>query len=352
MSKKQLGEGHFCRVFEGTLNGTTIAAKYIKVLSDVPDDDPDIEEERIRSKQLAQHQKKLLQYIEEIELTLQVPAHDNIITTFGFCANPFILLQEKAMTSLKKYIEDTVAQDRTVSLFWLVRCVLMICQGMQHLHQQGIVHRDLALRNTLMMSDGTVKIGDFGLSKTISDLNESTTREIKREENETEEPATEKQGNYAYIGEEYLAVRWMAPEVLQSYMKHQWRKGIYSQEADVWSFGVVIYEVFSGDTPYREWRHLEDVRKLVCKAVDPMRLEDRDGPCPYTLYQLQQKCFSSSEKRPSFAKMTGEILDILDKTESNEKQVQIGKFYAPSELGEDPREDDNAEWESEEEAQD
>ena len=37
MSKKQLGEGHFCRVFEGTLNGTTIAAKYIKVLSDVPD---------------------------------------------------------------------------------------------------------------------------------------------------------------------------------------------------------------------------------------------------------------------------------------------------------------------------
>ena len=351
MSKKQLGEGHFCRVFEGTLNGTTIAAKYIKVLSDLPDGVPDIEEKRTRSKQLTQYQKKLLQYIEEIELTLQVPAHDNIITTFGFCANPFILLQEKAMTSLKKYIEDIVAQDRTVSLVWLVGCVLMICQGMQHLHQQGIVHRDLALRNTLLMADGTVKIGDFGLSKTISDLNASTARETKREEKQPEEEgATEKQGNYAYIGEEYLAVRWMAPEVLQSYTKHEGRKGIYSQEADVWSFGVVIYEVFSGDTPYREWRHVEDVRRLVCKAVDPMRLEDRDGPCPYTLYQLQQQCFSSREKRPSFAQMTGEILDILDKTESNEKQVQIGKFYAPSELGEDPREDDNAEWESEEEA--
>ena len=43
MSKKQLGEGFFCRVFEGTLNGTTIAAKYIKVLSDVPDDAADVE---------------------------------------------------------------------------------------------------------------------------------------------------------------------------------------------------------------------------------------------------------------------------------------------------------------------
>ena len=142
------------------------------------------------------------------------------------------------------------------------------------------------------------------------------------------------------------AVKWYRQAAAQG------RKIMYSQEADVWSFGVVIYELFSGDTPYREWRDLEDVKKLVCKAVDPMRLEDRDGPCPYTLYQLQQQCFSSSEKRPSFAQMTGEILDILDKTESNEKQVKIGKFYVPSELGEDPREDDNAEWESKEEAQD
>ena len=77
-----------------------------------------------------------------------------------------------------------------------------------------------------------------------------------------------------------------------------------------------------------------------------MRLEDRDGPCPYALYQVQQQCFLSREKRPSFAQMTGEIVEILDKTQ--EKQVQIGKFYEASELGEDPREDD-AEWESEEE---
>ena len=332
MSKKQLGEGHFCRVFEGTLNGTTIAAKYIKVLSDVPDDAADVRGRRERSQQLAQYQKKLLQYIEEIELSLQVPAHANIITTFGFCANPFILLQEKAMTSLQKHIEDVVTQDRSVSLVWLVECVWMICQGMQHLHQQGIVHRDLALRNTLMMADGTVKIGDFGLSKHIQSQQQEHNRDQDHWQGHNNS-STVKAEEYVYEGGTALAVRWTAPEVLLN------PTAAYSKEADVWSSGVVMYELFSGaDMPYSDKGILE-VRKRVCsKGDDALRLA-KPREMPSRVRRLQEQCYEAKENRPTFGEMGTELRDIVEETE--DKQVSLKERLTQHEEMQDIQMEDN-----------
>ena len=244
-----------------------------------------------------------------------MPAHANIITTFGFCANPFILLQEKAMTSLQKHIEDVVTQDRSVSLVWLVECVWMICQGMQHLHQQGIVHRDLALRNILMMADGTVKIGDFGLSKHIQSQQQEHNRNQDHCQGNNNTTTVKAEEEYVYEGGTALAVRWTAPEVLLN------STAAYRKEADVWSFGVVMYELFSGaDKPYSDKGILE-VRKGVCsKGEEALRLA-KPREMPSRVRGLQEHCFAAKENRPTFGEMGTELHKILEETE--DKQVSL-----------------------------
>ena len=75
MSKTELGEGNFCRVFLASVDGQSVAAKFIKVLSDEPAAANDENEPHLREEYMNQYRRELLQYVEEIELTLQVAAH-------------------------------------------------------------------------------------------------------------------------------------------------------------------------------------------------------------------------------------------------------------------------------------
>ena len=92
---------------------------------------------------------------------------------------------------------------------------------MEHLHKQGIIHCDLALRNILMMSDGTVKIGDFGLAKHITSQQQQAQMQNEpsdqvnnnKQANKTTGANTDA-SNYVYEEGEALPIRWMAPEVL------------------------------------------------------------------------------------------------------------------------------------------
>ena len=92
---------------------------------------------------------------------------------------------------------------------------------MEFLEQNKIVHGDLATRNILLANDGTVaKVSDFGLSRSLY----SSVEELEN----------------ASSG---LPVRWMAPEVLT--------KRLVTNKSDIWSFGVLMWEIFSlGAVPY------------------------------------------------------------------------------------------------------
>jgi serine/threonine protein kinase len=95
-----------------------------------------------------------------------------------------------------------------------------IASGMYHLHQHNIVHRDLAARNILIGSDCHLKISDFGMSRILMQSQEGKTN--------------------ANIG----PVCWMAPEAI-AYKN-------YSKSSDVWSFGIVVYEIVSQKEPHSD----------------------------------------------------------------------------------------------------
>lgn len=89
-----------------------------------------------------------------------------------------------------------------------------------------------------------------------------------------------------------VPVRWLAPETLL--------KGLYSSKSDVWSFGVVMFEVFSGEYPYGDIKVLKEVRRKVAlenlRLIPPSDMADED-------MKVMMMCFEPVEKRASFVQI-------------------------------------------------
>lgn len=110
-----------------------------------------------------------------------------------------------------------------------------IAQGVQFLHMQFLLHRDIACRNCLVGADHVVKIGDFGLTRAMS-------------KNDSE-------GYYHFTRIGQLPVRWMSPEALQF--------GIFSYQSDIWSYGITLFELVTfGVFPYDDAGDVEITERV------------------------------------------------------------------------------------------
>ena len=113
---------------------------------------------------------------------------------------------------------------------------------------------------------------------------------------------------------EHLPIRWMAPELL---LNRQQLKLRYSKEGDVWSFGVVVWEIFTGAAlPYSKL----PTEVIVKQVVGGLRLE-KPWQCPTDVWQIAQRCFAKEEERPSFEETEKEIEQIDQKTMDVEIQL-------------------------------
>ncbi|XP_072048334.1 fibroblast growth factor receptor 3-like [Amphiura filiformis] len=154
-----------------------------------------------------------------------------------------------------------------------------VANGMAFLARQEVIHRDLAARNVLIDANLTCKVSDFGLACHVTDLEMA-----KRFHHETP-----------------LPVRWMAPEALL--------RGIYSQMSDVWSFGVVMWEIASrGEKPYPGISakdvviFLKDGNKMV-----PPR------SCEQKICNIMNSCWEETpDQRPKFEDLVEKFDNILD----------------------------------------
>ncbi|XP_030755261.1 vascular endothelial growth factor receptor 1 isoform X3 [Sitophilus oryzae] len=156
-----------------------------------------------------------------------------------------------------------------------------IARGMEYLASRKVMHGDLAARNILLADNNIVKICDFGLAKTMY-----------------------KDNNYKKKGNSPLPLKWMAIESI--------RDRVFSTQSDVWSFGVVLWELFSlARTPYPG---MEADERLYHKLVEGYRMEP-PMYAPREMYSMMEDCWQSKPlARPTFTALTERIGYLLEES--------------------------------------
>ncbi|XP_075877235.1 ephrin type-A receptor 4-A-like [Nelusetta ayraudi] len=211
--------------------------------------------------------------------------HPNIIRLEGVvtrCKPLMIITEYMENGSLDAFLRKHDGQFTVIQLVGMLRG---IASGMRYLSDMSYVHRDLAARNILVNSNLVCKVSDFGLSRVLEDDPEAayTTREGT--------------GTYLSPGGK-IPIRWTAPEAI-AYRK-------FTTASDVWSYGIVMWEVVSyGERPYWDMNNQD-----VIKAIEEGYRLPAPMDCPVVLHQLMLDCWERERaERPTF----GQILNMLDK---------------------------------------
>jgi len=177
--------------------------------------------------------------------------------------------------------EENVNNAPLPTMFNYFKWAIQIADGMAYLESLKFCHRDLAARNCMVSGDETVKIGDFGMA-----------RDIYYHE------------YYRPAGKRLMPVRWMAPESLKD--------GIFTVKSDVWSYGIVLYEMLTlGEQPYaglgndQVFNYIGLKRNILLKP----------HMCPDFWYDLMRVCWKyDPRERPCFYQIVLHIRNTVDRT--------------------------------------
>ncbi|XP_015912635.1 insulin-like peptide receptor isoform X2 [Parasteatoda tepidariorum] len=175
--------------------------------------------------------------------------------------------------------EENVGKNVTPpTLKEILKMAVEIADGMAYLAAKKFVHRDLAARNCMVSDDLTCKIGDFGMTRDIYETD-----------------------YYRKGGKGLLPVRWMAPECLKD--------GLFSSQSDIWSYGVVLWEMSTlASQPYQGLAN-EQVLHYVISGGKMSKPEN----CPDKLYALMELCWDKNPKaRPTFLELIDMVLPDVD----------------------------------------
>ncbi|XP_051919529.1 tyrosine-protein kinase Fes/Fps isoform X2 [Hippocampus zosterae] len=252
-----IGRGNFGEVYRGTLccDNTLVAVKTCK-------------------ENLApEHKNKFLM---EARILKQYD-HPNIVKLIGVCTqkHPIYIVME--LVKGGDFLSFLRLDGSSLSHKMLIRMTENVAAGMEYLERRKCIHRDLAARNCLVTEQRVVKISDFGMSRQQDD------------------------GVYSAVGSlRQIPIKWTAPEALNY--------GRYTTESDVWSFGVLLWEVFSmGMIPYTSMSN-QQAREQVEKGYRMPAPHD----CPPEVSTLMSSCWQHEPKnRPSFQTLRADLIDIL-----------------------------------------
>nr|CAB3265276.1 insulin receptor [Phallusia mammillata] len=263
---KEIGHGHFGKVYEGLAKEVVMGQAETQVAVKTLHGNDTI--------------SKRMEFLKEASVMKSFNSH-HVVRLLGVVSitnKPMVVMEFMAHGDLKTFLRSTrpdaeEKQEEPLNLQQKLQMCGEIADGMAYLSETKFVHRDLAARNCLVHADMTVKIGDFGLTRDVYETD-----------------------YYRIDSRGILPVRWMAPESLKD--------GVFDSRSDVWSFGIVLWEIATlAEQPYQGLQH-DQVTRYV---IDGGYME-QPKECPKKIYDLMQLCWHySPSMRPTFS----EIVSIL-----------------------------------------
>uniref|UniRef100_A0A6Q2ZKP8 receptor protein-tyrosine kinase n=1 Tax=Esox lucius TaxID=8010 RepID=A0A6Q2ZKP8_ESOLU len=256
-----IGAGEFGEVYKGRLKPTGKRELYVA----------------IKTLKAGYVEKQRRDFLSEASIMGQFD-HPNIIRLEGVVtkSRPVMIITEFMENgALDSFLRQNDGQFTVIQLVGMMRG---IAAGMMYLAEMNYVHRDLAARNILVNSNLVCKVSDFGLSRYLQD--------------DTSDPT------YTSSLGGKIPVRWTAPEAI-AYRK-------FTSASDVWSYGIVMWEVMSfGERPYWDMSNQDVINAIEQDYRLPPPMD-----CPTALHQLMLDCWQKDRNtRPKF----NDIVNTLDK---------------------------------------
>ncbi|XP_055502799.1 fibroblast growth factor receptor 2-like isoform X6 [Leucoraja erinacea] len=298
---KPLGEGCF---------GQVVMAEAVGVDKDKPKEALTVAVKMLKDDAT---EKDLSDLVSEMEMMKMIGKHKNIINLLGACTQDgplYVIVEFTAKGNLREYLrarrppgmEYTFDINRVsneqLTFKDLVSCTYQVARGMEYLASQKCIHRDLAARNVLVTENNVMKIADFGLARDVHNID-----------------------YYKKTTNGRLPVKWMAPEALFD--------RVYTHQSDVWSFGVLMWEIFTlGGSPY-PGIPVEELFKLLKEG----HRMDKPANCTNDLYMMMRDCWHAiPSQRPTFKQLVEDLDRILSLT-SNAEYLDLSaplEQYSPS----------------------
>nr|XP_034993150.1 insulin receptor-related protein isoform X2 [Zootoca vivipara] len=268
---RELGQGSFGMVYEGLAQDieqegekTRVALKTVNELATT---------------------RERIEFLNEASVMKAFRCH-HVVRLLGVVSQgqpALVIMELMTRGDLKSYLRSLRPEAENnpglppPSLRDMIQMAGEIADGMAYLNAKKFVHRDLAARNCMVSEDFTVKIGDFGMTRDIYETD-----------------------YYRKGGKGLLPVRWMSPEALKD--------GLFNTHSDIWSFGVVLWEIATlAEQPYQGMSNEQVLHFVMDNGV----LEKPEN-CPQKLHELMTWCWQQNPRlRPTFAQILESIKEDM-----------------------------------------
>ncbi|KAK8580787.1 hypothetical protein V6N12_071039 [Hibiscus sabdariffa] len=262
--ESKLASSSYGDLYKGTLRGQDVA---IKVL---------------RTENLNENLRK--EFTQEVNIMSKI-RHKNVVQFIGACTSPPTLCIVTEFMSGGSVYDLLHKQKTGFRLPFLLKVAIDVSKGMSYLHQNSIMHRDLKAANLLMDENGVVKVADFGVARV--------------------------QAQPGVMTAETGTYRWMAPELSDILSAVGPWKVIehkpYDHKADVFSFGVVLWELLTGKLPYENLTPLQAAVGVVQKGLRPV-IPKHTHP---KFVELLERCWQQDPSlRPEFSEISNILEDL------------------------------------------
>uniref|UniRef100_A0A673W9R2 receptor protein-tyrosine kinase n=1 Tax=Salmo trutta TaxID=8032 RepID=A0A673W9R2_SALTR len=237
--------------------------------------------------------KRMEEDVTEGDLGLGTSTHLDICTGTAVCSR---LGEESSVSHVEEEDAESCEWEEHLTMEDLISYSFQVAKGMEFLSSRKCIHRDLAARNILLSENNIVKICDFGLARDVY-----------------------KDPDYVRKGDARLPLKWMAPETIFD--------RVYTTQSDVWSFGILLWEIFSlGASPYPG----VGIDEAFCRRLKEGTRMRAPDYATTEIYQTMLDCWlDKPTDRPNFTELVEHLGNLLQASAH-----QDGKDYIPLTAGE------------------